>query len=159
MSRSCAKWSGSAGPRNARGATFRAIFRRRSSSCWLLRTSRWGRRRETVVVLFADIVAFTRMAEDMAPEDVLALLRELHPRTTARFSQAAGRRPILGDGTMPRSAPGREAQRRCRRAEPRRDDARRARTLERRTQGKGRSPARYRHRCQLWAGRAWRCRQ
>src|SRR5882762_6076461 len=39
-------------------------------------------RRETVAVLFADIVAFTRMAEDMAPENVLALLREFHTRMT-----------------------------------------------------------------------------
>src|ERR1700741_3025278 len=38
-------------------------------------------RRETVAVLFADIVGFTRIAEAMAPEEGLALLREFHART------------------------------------------------------------------------------
>ena len=63
-------------------------------------------RRETVAVLFADIVAFTRMAEDMAPEDVLALLREFHTRMTAQISQAAGRSTnIWATGSSPCSAP------------------------------------------------------
>ena len=44
-----------------------------------LRTSRWARcGGETVAVLFADIVGFTRMAEHMPPEEVVAMLREFH---------------------------------------------------------------------------------
>jgi adenylate cyclase len=37
-------------------------------------------RRQTVAVLFADIVGFTRMAEAMPPEAVVTLLREFHQR-------------------------------------------------------------------------------
>jgi adenylate cyclase len=56
-------------------------------------------RRETVAVLFADIVAFTRMAEDMAPEDVLALLREFHARMTAQIFASGGTvDQYMGDG-------------------------------------------------------------
>jgi adenylate cyclase len=40
-------------------------------------------RRQTVAVLFADIVGFTSMAERMAPEAVLRMLREYHERMTA----------------------------------------------------------------------------
>src|SRR5271154_3423118 len=47
-------------------------------------------RRETVAVLFADIVAFTRMAELMDPEDVLAMLREFHTRMTAQIFASGG---------------------------------------------------------------------
>ena len=58
-------------------------------------------RRETVAVLFADIVAFTRMAEDMAPEDVLALLREFHTRMTAQIFASGGTvDQYLGDGII-----------------------------------------------------------
>jgi adenylate cyclase len=56
-------------------------------------------RRETVGVLFADIVAFTRMAEVMAPEDVLALLREFHARMTAQIFASGGTvDQYMGDG-------------------------------------------------------------
>jgi adenylate cyclase len=56
-------------------------------------------RRETVAVLFADIVAFTRMAEVMAPEDVLALLREFHARMTAQIFASDGTvDQYMGDG-------------------------------------------------------------
>ena len=37
-------------------------------------------RRQTVAVMFVDIVGFTRMAEAMAPEAVVAMLREFHER-------------------------------------------------------------------------------
>ena len=37
-------------------------------------------RRQTVGVLFADLVGFTTMAEDMSPEEVMALLRDFHGR-------------------------------------------------------------------------------
>jgi adenylate cyclase len=37
-------------------------------------------RRQTVAVLFVDIVGFTRMAEAMTPEAVVAMLREFHQR-------------------------------------------------------------------------------
>jgi adenylate cyclase len=43
-----------------------------------------------VGVLFADIVGFTGMAETMAPEAVLALLREFHARMTAQIFACGG---------------------------------------------------------------------
>jgi adenylate cyclase len=56
-------------------------------------------RRETVAVLFADMVGFTRMAEAMAPEDVLALLREFHTRMTAQIFAGGGTvDQYMGDG-------------------------------------------------------------
>jgi adenylate cyclase len=56
-------------------------------------------RRQTVAVLFADIVAFTRMAEVMAPEDVLAMLREFHARMTAQIFASGGTvDQYMGDG-------------------------------------------------------------
>ena len=87
-------------------------------------------RRETVAVLFADIVGFTRMAEVMAPEDVLALLREFHARMTAQIFASGGTvDQYMGDGIfavfgVPSCGP----QRRRERAELRGDDARGART-------------------------------
>ena len=58
-------------------------------------------RRETVAVLFADIVGFTRMAEVMAPEDVLALLREFHTRMTAQIFASGGTvDQYMGDGIV-----------------------------------------------------------
>ena len=47
-------------------------------------------RRETVAVLFADIVGFTQMAEAMPPEAVLAMLREFHVRMTAQIFACGG---------------------------------------------------------------------
>ncbi len=47
-------------------------------------------RRETVAVMFADIVGFTRMAEAMAPEAVLEMLREFHARMTGRVFACGG---------------------------------------------------------------------
>jgi adenylate cyclase len=56
-------------------------------------------RRETVAVLFADMVGFTRMAEVMAPEDVLALLREFHARMTEQIFASGGIvDQYMGDG-------------------------------------------------------------
>jgi adenylate cyclase len=56
-------------------------------------------RRETVAVLFADIVDFTRTAEVMAPEDVLAMLREFHTRMTAQIFASGGTvDQYMGDG-------------------------------------------------------------
>ncbi len=58
-------------------------------------------RRETVAVLFADIVAFTRMSELMAPEDVLAMLREFHARMTAQIFASGGTvDQYMGDGIV-----------------------------------------------------------
>jgi adenylate cyclase len=47
-------------------------------------------RRETVAVLFVDIVGFTQMAEDMPPEAVAALLRQFHERMTAQIFACGG---------------------------------------------------------------------
>jgi adenylate cyclase len=58
-------------------------------------------RRETVAVLFADIVAFTRMAELMDPEEVLAMLREFHTRMTAQIFASGGTvDQYMGDGII-----------------------------------------------------------
>ena len=118
-------------------------------------------RRETVAVLFADIVAFTRMAEDMAPEDVLALLREFHTRMTAQIFASGGTvDQYMGDGIVAVfGAPAASRNDAANALNCAETDARCARTLEQRTRRKGRGPARYRHRCQLRTGRARRCRQ
>jgi adenylate cyclase len=47
-------------------------------------------RRQTVAVLFVDIVGFTRMAEAMAPEAVVTLLRQFHERMTAQIFACGG---------------------------------------------------------------------
>ena len=47
-------------------------------------------RRQTVAVLFADIVGFTRMSEGMAPEAVVTMLREFHKRMTAQIFACGG---------------------------------------------------------------------
>jgi len=47
-------------------------------------------RRQTVAVLFADIVGFTSMAEHMTPEAVVAMLREHHERMTAQIFACGG---------------------------------------------------------------------
>ena len=46
--------------------------------------------RQTITVLFADIVGFTRMAEGMAPEAVVRMLREYHERMTAPIFACGG---------------------------------------------------------------------
>ena len=58
-------------------------------------------RREIVAVLFADIVGFTRIAEIMSPEDVLALLREFQTRMTEQIFASAGTvEQYVGDGIV-----------------------------------------------------------
>src|SRR5438270_2981151 len=47
-------------------------------------------RRETVAVLFVDIVGFTRMAELMPPEAVVTMLRQFHDRMTAAIFACGG---------------------------------------------------------------------
>jgi adenylate cyclase len=47
-------------------------------------------RRQTVAVLFVDIVGFTRMAEAMPPEAVVTMLREFHVRMTAQIFACGG---------------------------------------------------------------------
>jgi adenylate cyclase len=47
-------------------------------------------RRETVAVLFVDIVGFTRMAERTPPETVVAMLRQFHDRMTAEIFVCGG---------------------------------------------------------------------
>jgi adenylate cyclase len=56
-------------------------------------------RRQTVAVLFADIVGFTRMAETVPPEETLAMLREFHSRMTAQiFASGGSVDKYIGDG-------------------------------------------------------------
>jgi adenylate cyclase len=58
-------------------------------------------RRETVAVLFADIVGFTRMAERMPPEAVMAMLREFHQRMTAAIFACGGTvEKYIGDAIL-----------------------------------------------------------
>src|SRR5262249_28065061 len=47
-------------------------------------------RRENVAVLVVDIVGFTRMAEQMAPEAVVTMLRQFHERMTAQIFACGG---------------------------------------------------------------------
>jgi adenylate cyclase len=47
-------------------------------------------RRQTVAVLFVDIVGFTRMAEEIAPEAVVTMLRQFHDRMTAQIFACGG---------------------------------------------------------------------
>jgi adenylate cyclase len=47
-------------------------------------------RRQTVAVLFVDIVGFTRMAEHMPPEAVVTMLRQFHDRMTAQIFACCG---------------------------------------------------------------------
>lgn len=47
-------------------------------------------RRQQVGVLFVDIVGFTRMAESMAPEAVVAMLREFHERMASQIFACGG---------------------------------------------------------------------
>src|SRR3954451_22211657 len=47
-------------------------------------------RRQTVAVLFVDIVGFTRMAEMMPPEAVVTMLRGFHDRMTAQIFACSG---------------------------------------------------------------------
>src|SRR5215468_3886804 len=47
-------------------------------------------RRQTIAVLFVDIVGFTRMAERMAPEAVVTMLRRFHERMTAQIFACGG---------------------------------------------------------------------
>jgi adenylate cyclase len=69
-------------------------------------------RRETVAVLFADIVGFTRMAERMAPDDVVSMLREFHEHMAAEIFACGGTiDKYIGDAILavfglPTSEPG-----------------------------------------------------
>ena len=47
-------------------------------------------RRQQVAVLFVDIVGFTRMAEAMSPEAVVALLRQFHERMAQQIFDCGG---------------------------------------------------------------------
>jgi len=54
-----------------------------------------------VAVLFADVIGFTRLSEQQAPEQVIGLLRELHGRLEAAvFEHEATLDKYLGDGVM-----------------------------------------------------------
>src|SRR5947199_4699918 len=58
-------------------------------------------RRQTVAVLFVDIVGFTRMAENMPPETVVTLLRQFHERMTAQLFACGGTvEKYIGDAIM-----------------------------------------------------------
>lgn len=58
-------------------------------------------RRQSVAVLFADIQGFTTMSENMAPEEVVNLLRGFHERMeTAIFAHQGTLDKYIGDGLM-----------------------------------------------------------
>jgi adenylate cyclase len=58
-------------------------------------------RHQPVAVLFADVVGFTRLSEQQAPEEVIALLRDLHGRLEAAVFEHEGTLDkYLGDGVM-----------------------------------------------------------
>jgi adenylate cyclase len=58
-------------------------------------------RREMVAVLFVDIVGFTRMAELMAPETVVGMLRRFHDRMTAQIFACGGTvEKYIGDAIL-----------------------------------------------------------
>jgi len=58
-------------------------------------------RSQSVVVMFVDIVGFTKLAEQQSPEKVVALLREFHARMeTAVFDNHGTLDKFLGDGLM-----------------------------------------------------------
>lgn len=69
-------------------------------------------RRQTVAVLFVDIVGFTHMAERLTPEAVVTMLRQFHERMTAQIFACGGTvEKYIGDAIfavfgLPDSAPG-----------------------------------------------------
>lgn len=58
-------------------------------------------RRQSVGVLFADLVGFTTMAEEMTPEEVLALLRDFHGRMEEEVFRHGGcLEKFIGDALL-----------------------------------------------------------
>jgi adenylate cyclase len=58
-------------------------------------------RRQAVGVLFADLVGFTTMAEEMAPEDVMTLLRDFHGRMEEQVFRHGGcLEKFIGDALL-----------------------------------------------------------
>jgi len=58
-------------------------------------------RRQAVGVLFADLVGFTALAEDMAPEEVMALLRDFHGRMEDQVFRHGGcLEKFIGDALL-----------------------------------------------------------
>jgi adenylate cyclase len=58
-------------------------------------------RRQAVGVLFADLVGFTTMAEDMTPEDVMAMLRAFHGRMEEEVFRHGGcLEKFIGDALL-----------------------------------------------------------
>ena len=58
-------------------------------------------RRQPVGVLFADLVGFTSMAEDMTPEEVMAMLRDFHGRMEAEVFRHGGcLEKFIGDALL-----------------------------------------------------------
>jgi adenylate cyclase len=58
-------------------------------------------RRQTVAVLFVDIVGFTRMSEALQPEAVVAMLRQFHEHMTAQIFACGGTvEKYIGDAIL-----------------------------------------------------------
>ena len=99
-------------------------------------------RRQTVAVLFVDIVGFTRMAERMTPEAVVTMLRQFHERMTAQIFACGGTvEKYIGDAIfavfgLPESGPGDAANA----LQMRRADDRGAGRLEHRAHAAGDPP-------------------
>jgi len=118
-------------------------------------------RRQSVAVMFVDIVGFTRMAERMMPEAVVTMLRRFHDRRTGQIFACGGTvEKYIGDAIfavfgLPNAGPD-DAVNALR---LRRRDDRRTQPLERRARPSGRAAAGDRHRARLRAGGYWRRRQ
>ena len=118
-------------------------------------------RRETVAVVFADIVGFTRMAESMEPEDVVTLLREFHERMAEEIFACGGTiEKYIGDAIFCRVRAAKQSARRRRQGtEVRPPHVGSARRLEPRTRAARPAPVGDRHRHQLRASCRRRRRQ
>ena len=58
-------------------------------------------RRQSVGVLFADLVGFTTLAEDMTPEEVMAMLRDFHGRMEEEVFRHGGcLEKFIGDALL-----------------------------------------------------------
>ena len=118
-------------------------------------------RRQAVGVLFADLVGFTTLAEDMTPEEVMAMLRAFHGRMEEEVFRHGGcLEKFIGDALLATfGVPDVGHARRHRHAGLRARDAGGAGRVEPRARRAGIAAATHGHRPALRPGRARRHRQ